>query len=332
MGGGADDQRSGSDFHRRDLADAIEKGAFPEWEFGVQVFPDTEDQTFEGIDLLDPTKIVPEELAPVHPLGKLTLNANPTNYFAETEQVAYHPGHLPPGIDVTDDALLQARLFSYLDTQITRLGGPNFSQIPINRPKAVVNDNLRDGFHQSAVHTGVAPTTPADSTAATPPGLRRGRRGASCPHRRPQAVAGENVRSKPASFEDHYSQATLFYRSLTRTEQQHTIQAYTFELGKCYDLTIQTRQLQCLANIDAELVSAVAEGLGQPVPAPTEPPADDVTVSPALSQIGQSYPIDGLPLRSWWTNPRRPQTSRGSGRTSMPKGWCRWSSLPRGRR
>nr|WP_146338873.1 catalase [Nesterenkonia sp. NBAIMH1] len=282
------------DFHRRDLADAIEKGAFPEWEFGVQVFPDTEDQTFEGIDLLDPTKIVPEELAPVHPLGKLTLNANPTNYFAETEQVAYHPGHLPPGIDVTDDALLQARLFSYLDTQLTRLGGPNFSQIPINRPKAQVNDNLRDGFHQSAVHTGVAPYHPSglnggnphpvsDADGKAPPALIDV----------PQAVAGEKVRSKPASFEDHYSQATLFYRSLTRTEQQHTIQAYTFELGKCYDLTIQTRQLQCLANIDAELVSAVAEGLGQLVPGPTEPPADDVTVSPALSQIGQSYPIDG---------------------------------------
>ena len=122
------------DFHRRDLADAIESGAFPQWELGVQVFADTQDQMFQGIDLLDPTKIVPEELAEVQPLGLLTLNANPSNFFAETEQVAFHPGHLVPGIDVTNDPLLQARLFSYIDTQLTRLGGPNFAQIPINRP------------------------------------------------------------------------------------------------------------------------------------------------------------------------------------------------------
>ncbi|WP_034263266.1 catalase [Actinospica robiniae] len=153
--GGAD-----PDFHRRDLYDAIEAGAYPQWELGVQTFPDTPEQTFEGIDLLDPTKIVPEELAPVRPLGLMTLNGNPTNFFAEVEQVAFHVGHLVPGIDVTDDALLAGRLFSYLDTQITRLGGPNFAQIPINRTHAPVNDMLRDGFHQDAVHTGVAPYKP----------------------------------------------------------------------------------------------------------------------------------------------------------------------------
>lgn len=148
------------DFHRRDLADAIESGAFPQWELGVQTFPDTEDQMFQGIDLLDPTKIVPEELAPVQPIGLMTLDANPSNYFAETEQVAFHPGHLVPGIDVTDDPLLQGRLFSYLDTQISRLGGPNFGQLPINRTHAPVNDMLRDGMHQTAVHSGVAPYRP----------------------------------------------------------------------------------------------------------------------------------------------------------------------------
>jgi len=135
------------DFHRRDLADAIESGAFPQWELGIQVFPDTAEQTFEGIDLLDSTKLVPEEFAPVQPIGMMTLNRNPTNYFAETEQVAFHPGHLVPGIDITDDPLLHARLFSYLDTQLTRLGGPNFAQIPINRPHAPLNDMFRDGFH-----------------------------------------------------------------------------------------------------------------------------------------------------------------------------------------
>ncbi|GAA3049854.1 hypothetical protein GCM10020229_71660 [Kitasatospora albolonga] len=144
------------DFHRRDLADAIEAGAFPQWELGVQVFPDTAEQTFAGIDLLDPTKLVPEELAPVQALGLMTLTANPANNFAETQQVAFHPGHLVAGIDVTDDPLLAGRLFSYLDTQITRLGGPNFAQIPVNRTHAPVNDMLRDGFHQDAVHTGRA--------------------------------------------------------------------------------------------------------------------------------------------------------------------------------
>src|SRR4051794_27500875 len=148
------------DFHRRDLYEAIEAGAFPEWDLGIQVFPDTPEETFEGIDLLDPTKIVPEELAPVQIIGTMVLNANPTNFFAETEQVAFHTGHLVPGIESTNDPLLQGRNFSYLDTQLSRLGGPNFTQIPINRPHAAVNDNARDGFHQQAVHTGQAPYTP----------------------------------------------------------------------------------------------------------------------------------------------------------------------------
>ncbi|WP_269320369.1 catalase [Nocardioides sp. URHA0032] len=148
------------DFHRRDLYDAIESGAYPAWELGLQVFPDEEAQLFDGIDLLDPTKIVPEELAPVQPVGMMVLTANPTNFFAETEQVAFHVGHLVPGIDATDDPLVQARLFSYVDTQLTRLGGPNFNQIPVNRPHTEVNDMLRDGFHQHAVHTGVAPYRP----------------------------------------------------------------------------------------------------------------------------------------------------------------------------
>ena len=137
------------DFHRRDLADSIDAGAFPEYELGIQVMPDDGTDSFEGIDLLDPTKLVPEELAPVQLIGKMTLNRNPTNYFAETEQVAFHTGHLVPGIEVTNDPLMQGRLFSYLDTQITRLGGPNFAQLPINAPHCPVNDLLRDGMHQS---------------------------------------------------------------------------------------------------------------------------------------------------------------------------------------
>ena len=138
------------------MADGIEAGAFLEYELGIQVMPDDGTDSFEGIDLLDPTKLVPEELAPVQLIGKLTLNRNPTNYFAETEQVAFHTGNLVPGIEVTNDPLMQARLFSYLDTQLTRLGGPNFTQLPINRPHCPVNDMLRDGMHQSAIHTGMA--------------------------------------------------------------------------------------------------------------------------------------------------------------------------------
>ncbi|MFE2376142.1 catalase [Streptomyces sp. NPDC059398] len=278
------------DFHRRDLADAIEAGAFPEWELGIQTFPDTPEQTFEGIDLLDPTNIVPEELAPVQPVGLLTLNANPSNYFAETEQVAFHPGHLVPGIDITDDPLLTGRLFSYLDTQISRLGGPNFAQIPINRTHAPVNDMLRDGMHQTAVHSGVAPYRP-NSLDGGCPFLAGADNGAYIEV--PVGVpAGKKVREAPASFSDHFSQPRLFWLSMTPVEREHIIGAYTFELGKCYEQAIQERALKVLANIDPELCQRVATGLGLPAPEPTEPLSDPDT-SPALSQLGGSWPLDG---------------------------------------
>lgn len=278
------------DFHRRDLADAIEAGAYPEWELGIQTFPDTEDQMFEGIDLLDPTKFVPEELAPVQPIGMMTLTANPTNYFAETEQVAFHPGHLVPGIDVTNDPLLQVRLFSYLDTQISRLGGPNFAQIPINRPHAPVNDMLRDGMHQTAVHSGVAPYRP-NSLDGGCPFLAGQDLGAFVDV--PAAVA-ESIKERrnPASFDDHYSQARLFFRSLSAVEQDHVVQAYTFELGKCYETAVRERQLQALANIDAALCAAVAAGLGMAAPEASEQVAEHAP-SPALSQVGRTWPVAG---------------------------------------
>ncbi|AKK01998.1 catalase [Corynebacterium epidermidicanis] len=273
------------DFHRRDLADNIEAGNFPQWDLGVQVFPDTDEETFEGIDLLDPTKFVPEELAPVQIIGTMTLNANPTNYFAETEQVAFHPGHLVPGIDLTNDPLLQGRLFSYLDTQLSRLGGPNFSQLPINRPHAPVNDNFRDGMHQSAIHGG-APYNP-NSVGGGCPFIA----GEATLIEVPQAVSGEFTREKPASFDDHFSQATLFYRSLSPVEQEHTAKAYIFELGKCYEQAIKERAVDVLAHIDADLAAKVASGLGLPNPAKAD--IAEVTPSPALSQVGKSWPIDG---------------------------------------
>ncbi|MFS0886958.1 catalase [Aeromicrobium sp. 179-A 4D2 NHS] len=278
------------DFHRRDLADAIEAGAFPQWELGIQVFEDNPEQEFAGIDLLDPTKIVPEELAPVQPIGLLTLNANPTNFFAETEQVAFHPGHLPPGIDVTDDPLLQARLFSYIDTQLTRLGGPNHSHIPINRPHAPVNDMFRDGFHQHADHVGVAPYKPNSLDGGCPFHAGAGDRAfEDLPVR---VTESTKVRRNPASFDDHFSQARQFWLSMSPVEKEHIIRAYSFELGKCYEEAVKARQLQCLANIDPVLCSEVATALGLPAPEPTVPLAD-VEPSPALSQVGGEYPPDG---------------------------------------
>ncbi|MFE5614598.1 catalase [Streptomyces sp. NPDC056470] len=278
------------DFHRRDLFDAIESGAFPQWELGIQVFPDTSDQTFEGIDLLDPTKIVPEELAPVQPVGLMTLNANTRNYFAETEQVAFHPGHLVPGIDVTDDPLLAGRLFSYLDTQISRLGGPNFGQIPVNRPHAPVNDMLRDGMHQTAVHTGVAPYRP-NSLDGGCPFLAGADTGAFV--ETPVTVsAASKVREAPASFSDHFTQPRLFWLSMTPPEREHIIAAYTFELSKCFEQAVKERTLKVLANIDPRLCEQVAAGLGLPAPEATVPLAAP-DASPALSQLGGSWPTQG---------------------------------------
>jgi catalase len=278
------------DFHRRDLADAIESGAYPSWELGIQTFPDTPDQTFAGIDLLDPTKLVPEELAPVQVIGTMTLDRNPINFFAETEQVAFHTGHLVRGIDITDDPLLAARNFSYLDTQITRLAGPNFSQIPINRPHVAVNDNYRDGWHQSAVHGGVAPYSP-NSLDAGNPFPASAATGAFVDVPAPVA-ATEKTREEPVSYSDHFSQPRLFWLSMTPVEKDHIIQALTFELGKVYEQAIKERSLQMLANVDAELCAQVADGLGLPAPAATTPLVE-ATPSPALSQVGGTWPTDG---------------------------------------
>ncbi|MDT5219971.1 MAG: catalase, partial [Mycobacterium sp.] len=277
------------DFHRRDMADAIDAGAFFEYELGIQVMPDDGTDTYEGIDLLDPTKIVPEELVPVAFIGKLTLNRNPTNYFAETEQVAFHTGNLVPGIEPTNDPLMQARLFSYLDTQLTRLGGPNFTQLPINRPHCPVNDMLRDGMHQTAIHEGLAPYRP-NSIDDGEPEVADASDGGYV--QTPRAVEGPTVRENPASFDDHFSQAAIFYRSLSRIEQVHVIEAFTFELGKCYEQAIKERELEVLANVDTELCEQVAVGLG--LPAPKGKPPADVTKSPALSQVyAEPGPVAG---------------------------------------
>ncbi len=203
-----------------------------------------------------------------------------------------------PGIDVTDDPLLQARNFSYLDTQLTRLGGPNFDQIPINRPHAPVNDMLRDGYHQHAVHRGVAPYRPNSLDGGCPFTVGGTDDDASVDPRgvfEDAAVTvpvGKKVRDQPASYDDHFSQARLFWESMSGVEKEHIVRAYTFELGKCFEQPIKERQLQALANIDPRLCSEVATGLGLPAPGPTLTLVDPAP-SPALSQVGDAWPLDG---------------------------------------
>ncbi|MBV9870854.1 MAG: catalase [Frankiaceae bacterium] len=272
------------DFHRRDMYDAIGAGVPLEWDLGVQVMPDTNDQTFEGIDLLDPTKLVPEELCPVQLLGTMTLDRTPTNFFAEVEQVAFHTANLVPGIEVTDDPLMQARLFSYLDTQLIRLGGPNFNQLPINRPQCPVNDMLRDGYHQTAIHKGVAPYQPNSLDDGLPEVTPAAEGGYEHVARK---VTGSKVRQSPASFADHFSQATMFWRSMTDVEQSHMVEAFVFELSKCMFEQIRERYVGILANVDADLCAQVAAGLGLSAPKPTKRPKS-VEPSPALSMIADT--------------------------------------------
>jgi len=265
------------DFHRRDLWEAIESGAFPEWELGVQVIPEKDEHKFE-FDLLDPTKLIPEEIIPVQRIGKMTLNRNPDNFFAETEQVAFHPGHLVPGIDFTNDPLLQGRLFSYTDTQLSRLGSPNFHEIPINRPIVPVMNNQRDGHMRQTINS--------DKTSYQPNTISNG-----CPFQAKAVDGGftsfqeridaKKIRERSRSFFDHFSQATLFFNSQSEHEKNHIINALTFELGKLESNAIRERMLGILTQVDKTLASKVADGLGMPVP------------KQPIYPINHSVPADG---------------------------------------
>lgn len=274
------------DFQRRDLWEAIETGDYPEWELGVQIVPEADEHKFD-FDLLDPTKIIPEELVPVTPLGKMVLNRNPDNFFAEVEQVAFCPGHIVPGIDFTNDPLLQGRLFSYTDTQLSRLGGPNFHQIPINRPVAPNHNNQRDALHQHLVHRGRASYEPNSIDGGwpkeTPPAAQDG--GFESYQER---IDAHKIRQRSESFGDHFSQARLFFQSMSPTEQQHIIKAYSFELGKVERETIRAREVnEILANIDLKLAAAVAANLGLPAPSAgtVQVKGSQLAQSPALSQM-----------------------------------------------
>lgn len=250
------------DFHRRDLWDSIEMGEFPEWEFGVQIVPEEDEFKYE-FDLLDPTKIIPEELVPVIRIGKMTLNRNPDNFFAETEQVAFHLGHVVPGIDFTNDPLLQGRLFSYTDTQLSRLGGPNFHEIPINRSLAPVHNNQRDGIHRTTINKGKSSYSP-NSVGNGCPFLAGKMDGGFTTY--PEKIDARKVRERSPSFFDHFSQATLFFNSQSEPEKMHIIDALRFELGKVHTMEIRKRMLMVLNQVDAGLAAQVAYGLGMHIP------------------------------------------------------------------
>ncbi|HMI61655.1 MAG TPA: catalase [Puia sp.] len=299
-----------ADFHRRDLWEAIENGAFPEWEFGVQLVPEEDEHKFP-FDLLDPTKIIPEELVPVQRIGKMTLNRNPANFFAETEQVAFHPGHLVPGIDFSNDPLLQGRLFSYTDTQLIRLGGPNFHEIPINRPIAPIHNNQRDGFMRQDIDPGRVSYQPNSL-------------GGGCPYQAamrdggfasfPQPNNAPKVRDRSESFFDFFSQATLFYNSQAPHEKAHMVKALRFELGKVETIAIRKRMLGLLTQVDAGLAQQVAEGLGLPVPKGPEQPINQ-GVPPDVNQKkyqgnNKAKSIDNSPALSMVNSPGIPLATR----------------------
>lgn len=252
-----------TDFHRVDMYDNINAGNFPEWELGVQVIPEEDEFRF-NFDLLDPTKIVPEELVPVRVLGKIVLNRCPDNFFAETEQSAFCPANIVRGIDFSNDPLLQGRIFSYKDTQLHRLGGPNFNQIPINQPRCPFHNNTRDGFSQQRIHqahTNYQPNSiDADWPRETPP-----EQGGFVTY--PGSTDGQKIRTRSPSFGDHFTQPRLYWNSLAKHEQDHVVAAYSFELSKVTRVFIRERTVnEILVNIDETLAARVAAELGLPAP------------------------------------------------------------------
>jgi len=250
------------DFHRRDLSEAIEMGDYPEFELGVQIIEEEDESKFD-FDILDSTKLIPEELVPVQPIGKMVLNRNPDNYFAETEQVAFQPANIVSGIDFSDDPLLQGRLFSYTDTQMHRLGSANSTNLPINRPVCPFHNNQRDGVMQYNI--------PTSKVNYYPNSL-----GGGCPMTAPEnlggfvsyadRVEGNKVRERSPSFQDHFSQATLFWNSMSEPEKEHLVKAAHFELGKVMNKAVKERMLELFNQIDHEFTKRVAAGLGLPAP------------------------------------------------------------------
>lgn len=268
------------DFNRKDLYEAIENGDYPIWDLGVQLIPEEDEFKFD-FDLLDPTKLVPEEDVPVTIIGTMTLNRNVDNHFAETEQAAFHPGHIVPGIDFSNDPLLQGRLFSYTDTQLIRLGGPNFHELPINRPINGYHNNQRDGYNRMAINTSNV-AYHKNSLANNTPGPVSPEEGGFEHYQ--EKVEGKKVRARSKSFLDHFSQVKMFWNSMSENEKEHIVGAYSFELGKC-DMPIRENYInKILVNVDLELAQMVAKNIG--VEAPQSGGSPYSKSSPALSQSG----------------------------------------------
>ncbi len=284
------------DFHRRDLWEAIDAGEYPEWELGLQIFTEEQAAAF-SFDVLDATKLVPEELVPVQVVGRMVLNRNPDNFFAETEQVAFCTAHVVPGIDFTNDPLLAGRIHSYVDTQISRLGGPNFHELPINAPIAPVHNNQRDGLHRQAIHRGRVAYEPNSLAGGCPFQAGAAQGFQSVARRIDVQESSDKVRGKPEKFADHYTQAALFFESQTPTEQAHIAAAFRFELSKVTVPAVRERIVASLVNASPELAAKVAAGLGmKTVPgalprALKTPVTPEVSASPALSLMAR--PGDG---------------------------------------
>ena len=269
------------DFHRRDLFEAIEGGTPAEWELGVQIVAEKDAQKY-GFDMLDATKLLPEEIVPVERVGKMVLDRNPTNYFSEVEQVAFCVGNVVPGIDFTNDPLLQARLFSYLDTQITRLGGPNFAELPINRPVVPVQNNQHDGFGRHSIPAGEANYLPNSLGDGFPKPTTPDRGGYA---HYAERIAGHVIRERSPSFKDHFTQARLFLDSQSAVERAHIIDALSFELGKVKRPEVRQRVVDAiLASIDPTLAKKVAAAIGANPPQGIKG-APAQKASPALSML-----------------------------------------------
>ena len=284
-----------SDFHRRDLWEAIESGNYPQWELGLQLFSERDAEMF-SFDVLDATKLIPEELVPVKPVGRMVLNRNPDNFFAETEQVAFCTAHLVPGIDFSNDPLLQGRIHSYVDTQITRLGGPNFHEIPINASVVPVHNNQRDGMHRHAIARGRIAYEPNSLGGGCP--FQAGAAGFSSFHKsiEPDNSPVDKVRGRPQRFAEHYAQAKLFFESQTPVEKAHIRGAFRFELSKVTVPAVRVRMVSSLLNVSKQLATSLAQDLGieLPVPMPRaikSPSKPEITVSPRLSL--EALPGDG---------------------------------------
>jgi catalase len=279
------------DFHRRDLFEAIDNGDFPEWEFCIQSFDQETADSFD-FDVLDPTKLIPEEIIPLEVIGRMVLDRNVDNFFAETEQAAFHPGHVPPGIDFSNDPLLQGRLFSYTDTQLSRLGGPNFHELQVNKPRCPMQNFQRDGIKRQRVPTGRVAYEPNSLDSAGP--RESPERGfATFAAQNASDEQGDKLRIRPESFADHYSQARMFFRSMSEPEQRHIVSAFGFELAKVETVAIRTRMLGHLMIIDAALGSAVEQALGMEGMADAITPAQgpiDMELSPTLSLIKKAVP------------------------------------------